>query len=277
MISLGSIGYGETVNSVDAVAEVLATARTSQETIRQPRRILACWTEPDHPKHTHGYQRLAQWLKADLDRLDDVSVTTVNGFPEDALWKDADLVVFFLTLKSISKQQQALIDEHLKKGRSIMVLHQGLVQRTTYDEWADRIGYSFSWAPKKARSKWGTFNNPITLKTDHAILKGFPSSVTFKDELYWNLRKGTRGNISVLGTCKAPSNKEKSTQEWPAIWTVEHDAAAGTESGRVFCIVVGHFDYMQEDPVYRAMIYRGVAWCLREPFAPFAQFVVPKN
>lgn len=243
-----------------------------------PRKILFCWSKPDHPKGTHSYQGFATTLAASLSELNKVEAVAVEGFPAKDLWKDADLVVFNLTQKSLSEEQLAQLDAHLAKGGALMVIHQGLVQRAGYDEWAERIGYSFSWAKGDAKSKWGQGTMDVDLESGNEILKGFPKQVTMKDELYWNLKKGSRGKITTLATTEAP-RKEGGDPEprWPVFWTVEHPAQDGNKPGRVFCSVIGHFDQVQDSPFFRIAILRAMAWTLDEPFEPFKSLAIPKK
>ena len=79
-------------------------------------------------------------------------------------------------------------------------MHQGLVQRKGYKEWGDRIGFAYNWDKDTQKSKWGRSKLPITIDTSHEITMGLPDVITWEDELYWNLRKGARGNIKVLAT-----------------------------------------------------------------------------
>jgi len=120
----------------------------------------------------------------------------------------------------------------------------------------------------------------IKLDTSHEIFAGFPDSFRLKDELYWKLRKGERGKITVLGETGTPGKakaqnaaKDAADEQWPVFWTVEHPAVDGGKEGRVFCSVVGHIDTMYDEPYFRTILLRGISWCIREPFAPFEVLV----
>jgi type 1 glutamine amidotransferase len=45
----------------------------------------------------------------------------------------------------------------------------------------------------------------------------------------------------------------------PLLWTVEKDR------GRVFACVLGHFTWTFDDPLYRVLVLRGIAWAAGEP------------
>jgi len=223
--------------------------------------IVFCWSPDDHPKHTHGYKLFAKIMEGKFKSVEDVKTTSVQGFPKAEIWKDADLVIFFLTVKTLSEEQLELLDKHIANGKSLFVMHQGLVVRKNYDGWADRIGFAYSWTKGEQKSNWGAFNSPINLNTEHEIFKGFDKTITFKDELYWNLKKGSRGKITVLGTTQSPKEPKG---EWPAFWTVEHN-----KTSRVFCTVPGHFDKVISSEIFEKTLFRGMAWCLSRPINSF--------
>ena len=239
--------------------------------VSTPRKVLICWSAPDHPKGTHAYKAFAKSFASTLDAIGKIDAITVEDFPTNEQWKDADLVVFYLTQKSLSDRQLATLDEHLFRGRSLMVIHQGLVQRAGYDNWANRIGFAFSWEKTDAMSKWGRGNLEIEIDTSHEIFRGFPNIVTVPDELYWNLKRGSVGETTVLGKTFAPKparskkvDEPNKDRKWPVFWTVEHPSKS-PKKGRVFCCVIGHFNEVQEAPFLRIVFLRAAAWCLDEP------------
>jgi type 1 glutamine amidotransferase len=232
------------------------------------KKIVLAWSKDDHPRNTHGYQFFAKTYGAMLSKMEGIEVSDVQGFPSPTDWKGADLVIFYLTIRELDNAQYAQLDTHLAKGKALMVLHQGIVQRGRTGDWADRIGYSYSWGGE-LRSKWGSFSALVKFDTSHPIFAGFPKSVPYKDELYWRLEKGRRGEIRDIATTQAPGNKEGSDQSWPVYWSVEHDAVDKAPSGRVFGCVIGHFDKYFDDQVFMTALGRGTAWCLYEPFEPF--------
>jgi type 1 glutamine amidotransferase len=246
----------------------------SDAKISTPQNALFCWSAPDHPLLTHGYGQFANSMADLFNGIDNLRGQAINGFPTDEQWASADLVVFFLTQNNLTESQFQQIDQHLKRGKSILALHQGLVQRGSYTEWANRIGFAFCWDKGATRSKWGKFeNHKVTLDTTSQIFSDFPQSITFTDELYWNLQKGSRGKITILGETNAPKvPEEEADRKWPVIWTVQHPSIGKSKGGRTFGAVLGHFDTMRNSPTYQAIILRGVAWCLNEPFEPFEPF-----
>jgi type 1 glutamine amidotransferase len=53
----------------------------------------------------------------------------------------------------------------------------------------------------------------------------------------------------------------------PQLWVREHG------QGRVFASIVGHFTWTFDDPLYRILLLRGMAWSARQPLDRFAELV----
>jgi len=256
-----------------AMEKILSATRQADTGISAAKSVLVCWSKPDHGKGVHAYREFAELMSALLNKVEKMEAKAVEGFPSEAQWAKADLVFFYLTQNRLSDEQYAQLDAHLKNGKSIIVLHQALVQRKRVDQWAERIGYAYSW-DREGASKWGPMDGPIEVDASHEIFSGFPDSFRLKDELYWNLKKGARGKITVLGETGTPGKAgDAADPQWPVFWTVEHPATAGAKEGRVFCSVVGHIDNLHDAPFFRTILLRAVSWSLRESFAPFESLV----
>ena len=79
------------------------------------------------------------------------------------------------------------------------------------------------------------------------IAEKFPKQIHFLDEPYWPLI-GDTNKVTVIATVKMED------ADWPEVWTFEKG------KGRVFGSVIGHYTWTHEDPLYRIMILRGIAW-----------------
>jgi type 1 glutamine amidotransferase len=55
----------------------------------------------------------------------------------------------------------------------------------------------------------------------------------------------------------------------PLFWTVEH------AKGRMFVSIPGHYSWTFDDPLFRVLLLRGIAWAAREPFDRFNALVWP--
>jgi type 1 glutamine amidotransferase len=52
-------------------------------------------------------------------------------------------------------------------------------------------------------------------------------------------------------------------QRQPQFWTLE------PSKGRVFVSILGHYSWTFDDPLFRLLLLRGIAWTAREPVDRF--------
>jgi type 1 glutamine amidotransferase len=98
----------------------------------------------------------------------------------------------------------------------------------------------------------------ITLKLPeprHPIMLGLPDTFTLADECFWNLQ-GDRSKITALATSDETVGDTVSAE--PIIWAYEHG------KGRVVASTLGHFDWTFDDPFFRTILLRGIAWAAGE-------------
>ena len=58
-------------------------------------------------------------------------------------------------------------------------------------------------------------------------------------------------------------------QPQPLFWTLEHGR------GRVFVSIPGHYSWTFDDPLFRVLLLRGIAWTAHEPVDRFNDLVWP--
>ncbi len=80
--------------------------------------------------------------------------------------------------------------------------------------------------------------------------------VAFYDESYW-LLPGDPARVHVLAAGLEQGEPR------PLFWTRE----AGR--GRVFVSILGHYSWTFDDPLFRILLLRGIAWSAREPVDRF--------
>ena len=80
----------------------------------------------------------------------------------------------------------------------------------------------------------------------HPIARNF-SSIRWVDESYW-LLAGDPARVKLLGTSVKTRNLR------PQVWTTERGR------GRVFVSIPGHYMWTFDDPAFRILIFRGIAW-----------------
>ena len=72
------------------------------------------------------------------------------------------------------------------------------------------------------------------------------------DESYWQLA-GDPKKVEVLATAVEDG------QPRPMLWTYERG------KGRVFVSILGHYTWTFDDPLFRILLLRGLAWAAGEP------------
>ena len=89
----------------------------------------------------------------------------------------------------------------------------------------------------------------------HPIMLGLPGTFTIADECFWNLQ-GDRGAVTPLATSAEVVGDKVSAE--PVIWAYERGR------GRVVASTLGHFDWTFDDPFFRTILLRGLAWVAGE-------------
>src|SRR5207253_3218218 len=147
-----------------------------------PVRVVLVASKQDHGPDQHDYPR---WQKDGHALLSQAT----NAVIEDAwLWPTAeqlektDVLVFYYWNHDWTKEKFQQLDEFLKKGRGIVVLHSGTIGNPHVEELANRIGL----ASDSVKTKYQ--HTPIDLEifapTNHAIFHGLPRKIHFLDEPY---------------------------------------------------------------------------------------------
>ena len=82
------------------------------------------------------------------------------------------------------------------------------------------------------------------------------NKVHFHDESYWKL-VGDPSRINLLAWSVEDGERT------PQFWTIE------PSKGRVFVSILGHFAWTFDDPLFRLLLLRGIAWTAKEPVDRF--------
>ena len=117
-------------------------------------------------------------------------------------------------------------------------------------------GLGLAWG---AGSKFRHGELDLIFDGKHPIARNL-SRVHLHDESYWNL-KGNPANITLLA-----SGEEENAMQ-PLMWCKEQD------KGRVFVSIPGHYSWTFDDPLFRIVLLRGVAWSAHEPVDRFNNLV----
>jgi type 1 glutamine amidotransferase len=93
------------------------------------------------------------------------------------------------------------------------------------------------------------------------VIRNF-SELALTDETYWKMAGDLKPD-RVLATAVEDNEPQ------PQVWSLEHG------KGRVFVSIPGHYSWTFDDPLFRILLLRGIAWTAHEPVDRFNELVWP--
>jgi putative heme-binding domain-containing protein len=213
----------------------------------KPRNILLVAGKKDHGPGEHDYPAWMRVWSELLGSEPGITVDTAMEWPSDGQIDVADTIVFFQK-GSWTDQRAGAIDAHLAKGRGLVYIHWAVEGGERAPEFAKRIGLASD--ASKLKYRHGPLELGFQTGSSHPIGRNF-DSVHFHDESYW-LMQGDRARIDVIGT------GIEDDQPRPLFWTLE------PSGGRVFVSIPGHYSWTFDDPMFRILLLRGIAWTASE-------------
>lgn len=211
----------------------------------------------DHGKGEHDYPAwLAVWSRL-LAEDKNTHVETAMEFPSQEQIDRADVLVFYQRGRWDDERAGA-IDPFLARGGGLVYIHWAVDGRGQQDEMAKRIGLAALGG--QIRYRHGELDIDFSPSSDHPIARNF-QRVRWVDESYWKL-VGNTNDIQLIGT----STEEG--QPWPQFWTVQRGR------GRVFVSIPGHYMWTFDDPAFRTLLLRGMAWVGHRNVDRFNQLVM---
>jgi putative heme-binding domain-containing protein len=221
----------------------------------RPLKIVLVAGPKDHGPGEHDYPAWQRSWKELLAVAEQTSVTTAWEWPKPEQLAAADVLVFFQH-GSWTTQRAKEIDAYRARGGGLVYLHWAVDGGAEAPGFAQRIGLA---APDgKIRFRHGPLDLEFT-GSPHPIARNF-SKVHLHDESYWRLI-GARDRLHLLATSVEDGEAQ------PQLWTVE----SGT--GRVFVSIPGHYSWTFDDPLFRILLLRGIAWTAHEPVDRFNNLV----
>ena len=137
------------------------------------------------------------------------------------------------------------MDAYLERGGGLVFLHFSINGGSASAPLASRIGRAWT------GNKWKRAD--VQLKfTPHEITRGFPETDLRPEEPYWNLA-GDGTNTTTLASMQADGAAQ------PPAW------CADRAQRRIFVHIPCHFTWTHDDPLFRALVYRGICWTARRP------------
>jgi type 1 glutamine amidotransferase len=211
----------------------------------------------DHGTGEHDYpawQR--EWAKL-LAAADGVEIITAWEWPAADDFQTADVIVFYQR-GDWNAALAAQIDAFLERGGGLVYIHWAVDGRESRVEKAKRIGLA---SDGSISYRHGDLTLMFNRATNHPIIRNF-DTLALIDESYWKLTGSLPPN-RILGTAVEEGEPQ------PQLWTTEPG------QGRVFVSIPGHYSWTFDDPLFRVLLLRGIAWTARQPVDRFNDLVWP--
>jgi type 1 glutamine amidotransferase len=238
------------------VDAVLAGAPNPPEKTRPIKVVLAAGKK-DHGKGEHDYPAWQKAWTPLLQQATDVEVTTAWEWPSKEQFAAADVVVFYQH-GDWTAERAADVDALLARGGGIVYIHWAVDGQKDAAGFAKRMGMAAPGGNIKYRH--GPLDLHFNTAAKHPMARNL-DRVKLLDESYWKL-VGELKPECVLAT------QEEDGQPQPLFWTVDHP-----DNGRAFVSIPGHYSWTFDDPMYRVILLRGIAWAAHEPVDRFNELV----
>ncbi len=264
------------------VEAALAKAGASKESVRKLCVVLLA-DKKDHREHEHDYsvwqERWALLLggqtasratqvnlfgpaAADAKTgagAENTEVVCAWSWPTEKQFASANVIVAFCYL-SWTDDHKRQIKQYLERGGGLVLVHSATWTKPK----ADPDVAALAGVGGFTRYRHGTMQLEITA-SDHPICRGLPSKLSFLDEPYWPPTPPiTADRVTPLAVSREktePTGEQTAPQ--PMFWTFQ------TGRGRVFGCVPGHYTWTFDDPWFRLLLLRGIAWAAGDSVTRF--------
>jgi putative heme-binding domain-containing protein len=211
--------------------------------------IVLVASKQDHGPGQHDYPAWQKKWMTLLGQSPGVTATEAWEWPNPEQWRTADVVVFYFWNHDWSAPRYQQLDDFQTRGGGVVVFHSATIADKEPEQLAARLGLAAQPGPTKYR------HTPVLLNfvapTNHAVTRGF-KQLNLLDEPYWPMF-GDTNRIEVLAAADVDG------QARPLVWTFQKGR------GRVFASITGHYTWTFDDPLFRVLALRGVAWAAGEP------------
>lgn len=229
--------------------------KTEGET--KPVHIVLVAGPKDHGPGEHDYPAWQKAWKNLLEKSPRTRVTTAWEKPSADDFKNADVLVLFKHF-AWPKEVNEQIDAYFARGGGMVLLHFAVDSGDNADSVGKYLG--LHWAAG-AKFRHGWLDLCMEDKPDQAYLRAAAGKkLRFHDETYWRLT-GDAAKLNVLAT--SMEDDGDGMIRIPLIWN--HQVG----KGRVHVNILGHYSWTFNDPIFRVLVLRGIAWAGGQPIDRF--------
>jgi putative heme-binding domain-containing protein len=212
----------------------------------------------DHGPGEHDYPAWQRVWARLLRMADGVTVETADDWPTAGQLKAADVLVFYQQGKWTPERARDM-DAFLARGGGAVYVHYAVDGGADAPGFARRIG--LAWQGGRSKFRHGPLDLGFESGPGHPIARNL-DRVKLYDESYWQL-VGDPGRVTLLASGTEDGRPQ------PLFWTLE------PAKGRVVVSIPGHFSWTFDDPLFRVLLFRGIAWAARESVDRFNPLVWP--
>jgi len=177
-----------------------------------------------------------------------VKISDAYHWPSDEQFKNADVIIFYCYVEW-NKDRLDRLEKYVRDGGGLVLLHNTVW--TTDSRLADITGLAFIFDNSKY------LEGPMKLNVDTSkdICLAMPETIDLCDEVYYQ-GKGIK-DIEPIASWLHKTDDGQTTS-WPMIWKYNNG------KGRVFVNMIGHYNWTFDDPLFRIITLRGIAWAAKQ-------------
>jgi putative heme-binding domain-containing protein len=238
------------------VNTLLAGAPSPPDPTR-PIRVVLVAGPKDHGPGEHDYPA---WQKAWAELLaagDKIEVATAWEWPAKEEFAKAAVLVFYQHGDWDARRATEL-DAFLARGGGVVYIHWAIDGRQQGREMATRIGLA---ALGGGGYRHGEIALDFNTEARHPVTRNF-TKLAMTDETYWKL-------VGRVPPERLLASAVEEGESHPQLWSLEHG------KGRVFVSIPGHYSWTFDDPAFRILLLRAIAWTAHEPVDRFNDLVLP--
>lgn len=212
-------------------------------------RIVLVASKQDHGEDQHDYPAWQTSWSAELQKMGaGVSAQSAWEWPSPAQFASADVIVFYFWNHDWSQERLRQLDAYLDRGGGVALIHSAVIADTRPEDLAQRVGLSAQ------PGRTGYRHMPFELRLvdrEHPVTQGLLPRIDLLDEPYWPLIGNLR-DVRVLAAATIDGESR------PLIWVREKG------KGRIFASIPGHYTWTLNDPLFKKILLRGIAWAAGE-------------
>ena len=174
------------------------------------------------------------------------TVSEAWNWPSPEQFQSAQVVVCYFWNHDWTAERLAQLDHFLARGGGLVLLHSAAIGNDQAEQLAERTGLA-SYSSPRTKYRHTPLELNLAAATNNLITRGLPTTIRLIDEPYWPLT-GDPQKVQMLAT----ANVDDAAR--PLMWTYQNG------KGRVFVSIVGHYTWTLNDPLYRLLVLRGIAW-----------------